>query len=124
MIGYVTVGTNDLPRAITFYEKLLKPLNASRTWETDRGVGFSASPTGSGIGVCKPFNGEPATAGNGTMVALGAASEAQVQELYRLAIELGGKDEGAPGLRHEKFYAAYCRDLDGNKLSFFYMPQN
>ncbi len=121
MIGYVTLGTNDLPRAITFYEKLLGTLGAKRVFENDRGVAWGTGPTSPGLGVVTPFDGKPATRGNGTMVALAVDSKEKVDACYRLALELGGTDEGPPGPRGDGFYAAYFRDLDGNKLNFFCM---
>jgi catechol 2,3-dioxygenase-like lactoylglutathione lyase family enzyme len=121
MIGYVTVGTNDLPRASGFYDKLLGSLGAKRLWESDRGVARGSSPTAPGFGVMKPFDSKPAAHGNGTMTALVVDSQARVDAVYKLAIELGGSDEGKPGSRGEGFYAAYFRDLDGNKLNCFFM---
>jgi catechol 2,3-dioxygenase-like lactoylglutathione lyase family enzyme len=121
MIGYVTLGTNDLPRAIAFYEKLLRALDATRVFESDQGVGWGTSMQSPALGVTKPFDGKPATHGNGTMVALVVGSKAKVDEMYELAIQLGGTDEGKPGPRGEGFYAAYFRDPDGNKLNFFCM---
>ncbi len=121
MIGYVTLGTNDLPRAIAFYEKLLSPLGAKRVFESDRAVAWGTGMNSPGLGVTKPFDGKPATRGNGTMVALALDSKEKVDAQYALAMELGGTDEGKPGPRGEGFYAAYFRDLDGNKLNFFCM---
>ena len=121
MIGYVTVGTNDLPRALEFYEKLLSSIGATRIFEAEQGVAWSNGPMSPGLGVMKPFDEQPATAGNGTMVALVMESKAKVDEFYRVAISLGAKDEGAPGQRSDTFYAAYFRDFDGNKLAAFFM---
>ena len=73
------------------------------------------------LAVTKPFDGKPATVGNGVMVALAARSRAHVDAIYRKAIELGATDEGAPGPRGDNFYAGYFRDLDGNKLNAFFM---
>jgi len=78
-------------------------------------------PDAPGLGVTKPFDKKPATVGNGVMVALEAGSPAKVDALHRKAMQLGGRDEGAPGPRGEGFYAGYFRDLDGNKLNFFCM---
>ena len=121
MIGYVTLGTNDLPRAIAFYDKLLGALGAKRVFEAERGVAWSTGPDSPGLSAMKPFDGRPATRGNGTMVALAGDSKERVDAIYKLAIELGGTDEGKPGPRGDGFYAAYFRDLDGNKLSCFFM---
>ena len=119
MIGYVTIGTNDLKRAGSFYDKLLSTFGARRWMENERLIAWSAGEGKPGIGVCKPFDGKPANVGNGMMVALPAASAEQVQSLHAMALRNGGKDEGAPGLRFGNFYAAYFRDPDGNKLAAF-----
>jgi catechol 2,3-dioxygenase-like lactoylglutathione lyase family enzyme len=122
MIGYVTLGTNDLARAGGFYDALLAELGAKRMMETPRNIAWSGGAGGPGLGVCTPFDGKPATIGNGVMVALAMDSKSKVDALYRKALELGGKDEGPPGPRGTGgFYAAYFRDLDGNKLSAFFM---
>jgi catechol 2,3-dioxygenase-like lactoylglutathione lyase family enzyme len=121
MIGYVTLGTNDFPRAVKFYDELLGKLGAKRVFSTDRAVAWGTSETAPGIGVCMPFDGKPATRGNGSMVAIVVDSREKVDQLYALALALGGTDEGKPGPRGEGFYAAYWRDLDGNKLNFFHM---
>jgi len=118
MIGYVTLGTNDLPRAAKFYDALLALIGGKRFMEMERAIAWSSAAGGSGISVGKPFDGRPATVGNGVMVALTASSREKVDALYAKAIELGGTDEGRPGPRGDHgFYAAYFRDLDGNKLS-------
>lgn len=119
MIGYVTIGTNDLPRAASFYDALLGELGAKRMMETEQFVAWSVKPDQPGLGVTKPFDKKPATVGNGVMVALMVDSTAKVDALHRKALQLGGSDEGAPGPRGEGFYAGYFRDLDGNKLNFF-----
>ena len=121
MIGYVTLGTNDLARAARFYDALLAELGGKRAMEMETFVAWAAAPGGPMVSVIKPFDGKPATAGNGTMVALIAASKAQVDAVYKKALSLGGKDEGAPGPRGAGFYAGYFRDLDGNKLNAFFM---
>jgi catechol 2,3-dioxygenase-like lactoylglutathione lyase family enzyme len=121
MIGYVTLGTNDLARAAAFYDALLGELGAKRMMENDQFIAWSVKPGAPGLGITKPYDKKPATVGNGVMVALHAASKAQVDALHRKALQLGGKDEGAPGPRGEGFYAGYFRDLDGNKLNLFYM---
>jgi predicted lactoylglutathione lyase len=119
MIGYVTLGTNDLNRAAAFYDALLQEIGAKRMMENDEFVAWSVKPDLPGLGVTKPFDKKPATVGNGVMVALAVDSEAKVQALHRKALQLGAKDEGAPGKRSENFYAGYFRDLDGNKLNIF-----
>jgi catechol 2,3-dioxygenase-like lactoylglutathione lyase family enzyme len=121
MIGYATLGTNDLPRAAAFYDALLGSIGATRFMESERFVAWTVSPTSPGLGVALPFDGKPATVGNGCMVALIVDSREKVDALHRKALELGGSDEGAPGARGEGFYAGYFRDLDGNKLNAFCM---
>jgi predicted lactoylglutathione lyase len=121
MIGYVTLGTNDLKRAASFYDELLKEIGAKRMMENEEFVAWSVKPDRPGLGVTKPFDKNPATVGNGVMVALEVDSEAKVQALHRKALQLGARDEGAPGKRSENFYAGYFRDLDGNKLNVFVM---
>jgi len=121
MIGYVTLGTNDLDRAVAFYDQLFAVLGASRFME-DPGhfVAWAVAPDKPAISVTKPFDGKPATHGNGTMVALAVDSKEKVHEVYDKAIALGGQDEGPPGPRMDGFYAGYFRDLDGNKLNVFH----
>ena len=121
MIGYVTLGTNDLARAAKFYDSLLASIGGKRFMESDRFIAWSASPTTAGIGLTKPFDGKPATVGNGVMVALVVDSSDKVDALYKKAMELGASDEGPPGPRGDGFYAAYFRDPDGNKLNAFFM---
>ena len=119
MIGYVTVGTNDMPRAAKFYDALLGEIGARRFMESDRFVAWAVSPTAPSLGVIKPYDGKPATVGNGVMVALIVDSHEKVDRVHKRALELGGKDEGPVGPRGESFYTGYFRDLDGNKLSVF-----
>jgi catechol 2,3-dioxygenase-like lactoylglutathione lyase family enzyme len=125
MIGYVTLGTNDLAKAVTFYDQLFAVIGAGRFLETDTFVAWNKSPAQAGISVTKPYNGQAATVGNGTMVALQMESIEQVNIFYQTALELGATDEGQPGFRDEMpgFYAAYFRDLDGNKLNAFFIEQ-
>ncbi|HMK89496.1 MAG TPA: VOC family protein [Methylocystis sp.] len=119
MIGYVTLGTNDLARAAGFYDAIAAELGVSRMMETEQFIAWGAPGGGAGLGVTKPYDGRAATVGNGVMVALKAKDRAQVDRLHALALSLGGANEGAPGPRGENFYAAYFRDLDGNKLNAF-----
>jgi catechol 2,3-dioxygenase-like lactoylglutathione lyase family enzyme len=122
MIGYVTLGTNDITRASRFYDELLAEIGATRMMESDRFVAWSVGPDKPGLGVTLPFDEQRATAGNGTMIALILDSPATVDAMHARALALGGKDEGAPGPRGtEGFYAGYFRDLDGNKLNAFCM---
>jgi predicted lactoylglutathione lyase len=122
MIGYTTFGTNDIQRAGKFYDALLAELGAKRAMEMgDRFIAWGTAPDKPMVSVIKPFDGNAATVGNGVMVALLASSKEQVDTIHKKALELGGKDEGAPGPRGPGFYAGYFRDLDGNKLNAFYM---
>lgn len=121
MVGYVTLGTNDLARATRFYDALLAEFGAKRTIEMERLIAWGTGPGAPMLAVCTPFDKDPATVGNGVMVALAATSKEQVDALHRKALELGGSDEGAPGERFAGFYAGYFRDLDGNKLNAFFM---
>ena len=121
MIGYVTLGTNDIEKAAAFYDRLLAEIDAKRFMETDSFIAWSTNPTGPALSVIKPFDGKPATVGNGVMVALAMDSREKVDALHRKALELGARDEGAPGPRGENFYAGYFRDPDGNKLNAFHM---
>lgn len=122
MIGYVTLGTNDLPSACKFYDELLAVIGASRMMEDDVFVAWAKQPDAPSVAVTKAFDGEPSTVGNGVMVALMVDSIEKVSELHAKAIELGGADEGAPGPRGDSgFYVGYFRDLDGNKLNAFCM---
>jgi catechol 2,3-dioxygenase-like lactoylglutathione lyase family enzyme len=124
MIGYVTLGTNDIARAAAFYDALLAEIGAGRYMESDRFIAWAVAPDKPSLGVIKPYDGKPATVGNGVMIALVVDSNAKVDAVHRKAMELGGKDEGAPGPRGMAgFYAGYFRDLDGNKLNCFcYSP--
>jgi catechol 2,3-dioxygenase-like lactoylglutathione lyase family enzyme len=121
MIGYVTLGTNDLPRAAKFYDQLLALLGAKRFMEFDTFIAWSVAPDKPGIAATKPYDGNPATVGNGMMVALAVNSKEMVHKVYDKAIALGAKDEGPAGPRGDNFYAGYFRDLDGNKLNVFCM---
>jgi catechol 2,3-dioxygenase-like lactoylglutathione lyase family enzyme len=122
MIGYVTIGTNDLKRAAEFYDGVMAIIGAGRIMEEERFIAWGVSPEAPGLSVTKPYDGNAATVGNGMMVALTAKNTDQVAALHAKAMELGGQDEGPPGPRGDSgFYAAYFRDLDGNKLSAFCM---
>jgi predicted lactoylglutathione lyase len=121
MIGYVTLGTNDLGRAAAFYDALLGEIGAKRAMEMESFIAWAVAPNTPMVSVIKPFDGKPATVGNGVMVALMVDSKAKVEALYKKALALGGKDEGAPGPRGDGFYAGYFRDLDGNKLNAFFL---
>ena len=128
MIGYVTLGSDNMPRARAFYDELLgSTIGSKRIMEfgDDMG-GFTMWGSGfdkPGLAVTNPYNQQPAVAGNGNMAAIAAGSRANVDKLHAKALELGGTCEGPPGVRGEEgpdaFYGAYFRDLDGNKLAAF-----
>ena len=121
MIGYVTVGTNDLERAAKFYDALAAEMGTARMMEFDSFIAWGTAGGGAGIAATKPHDGNAASVGNGVMVAFEAKDNDQVQRLYDIALANGGSDEGAPGPRGEGFYAGYFRDPDGNKLNAFVM---
>lgn len=125
MIGYVTLGTNDLPKAAAFYDALLAEIGAKRLMETDRYIFWGTGMGQPALTLIKPFDGQPATVGNGTMVSLVTDGPDKVSALYNKALAIGGKDEGAPGPRGDSgFYGAYFRDLEGNKLAAFCFKAN
>lgn len=123
MISYATLGTQDPRRAATFFDAVLAPLGLQQSYANEDMVGYKpGEPAGaeSILWVCKPFDGRPATVGNGSMLSFAARSRAQVRAVHAAALAAGGQDEGAPGLREiygPHIYLAYFRDLDGNKLA-------
>jgi catechol 2,3-dioxygenase-like lactoylglutathione lyase family enzyme len=128
MFTYICLGTNHLQRAARFYDAALAPLGIHRCDNTGPGasdmLGWGTYEDDGrrelALWLCQPFDGQPASAGNGTMLALSADSWAQVDAFYTQALLHGGKSEGMPGLRLQygcDFYAAYVRDPDGNKLA-------
>ena len=120
MIGYATIGTNDLERATKFYDAVLTPLGGRRTFANgDRMQFYGCKDTPGMIAISKPYDEKPATAGNGTMFGLPAATKEQVDAAYAAAIAAGAACDGPPGQRMPTFYGAYFRDLDGNKVCVF-----
>jgi catechol 2,3-dioxygenase-like lactoylglutathione lyase family enzyme len=128
MIGYVTLGSDNMPRARAFYDELLGgTIGAKRIMEFGDDLGgFTMWGTGfdkPGIAVTNPYNKQPAVAGNGNMAAIVVDSRDKVDAIHAKALELGGSCEGPPGVRGEEgpqaFYGAYFRDPDGNKLCAF-----
>lgn len=121
MIAYQMVGTNNLDKAVEFFEPIMAELGAGRFMEEEGVfVAWATSPEAPGFSVTRPYDGKDATIGNGQMTAFAAKNPAHVDALYAKAMELGAMDEGAPGPRNEgQFYSAYIRDLDGNKFNFF-----
>ena len=126
MIGYVTIGTNDLPRALAFYDALLGGIGASRKIEMPTGFTLYGAARGQpGLVITPPYDKGEASPGNGNMVALAMGSRGEVDSFHAKALELGASDEGAPGVRGDDgeraFYGAYFRDRDGNKICAFRM---
>ena len=120
MIGYCTLGTNDVQASAEFYEPIAQILGHARVMETDRTVMWGSPGQGAMFCVIKPLDEKDATVGNGTMFGFAANSDAQVDEIYNYALANGGSDEGPPGARSEQFYGAYFRDPAGNKLIAFH----
>ena len=118
MIGYMSFGTNDFKRAAAFYDTLLGELGAKRVMDYDTFVAWSQGKGKPGFALAEPYNKQPATVGNGSMVAFEVENPTRVDAMYRKALELGATDEGSPGPRGDDYYGAYLRDLDGNKLNF------
>ncbi|HEY7084277.1 MAG TPA: VOC family protein [Hyphomicrobiaceae bacterium] len=124
MIGYITLGSNDLERARAFYSALLAEIGGREVMRLENGLTMYGAGRGQpSICITKPHNGKAAVPGNGNMVALVLKERRQVDALHAKALALGGTDEGAPGVRGpegpQAFYGAYFRDLDGNKLCAF-----
>ena len=120
MIGFVMVGTNNLNKAINFYDILLETINLKRTVINEKYAGYSSNENPENIEfyVTNPTNKEKATYGNGTQISFLVNSKDTVDKFYNLGIKLGGKDEGAPGIRSGDYYC-YLRDLDENKVCAF-----
>ncbi len=119
MIGYTTLGANNFDETAAFYDALYAVCGVSRLMDMDGFVLWGTSMDDAGMALAKPFDQNPATVGNGVMVAIRAKSTEEVGALHQKALELGGTDEGAPGPRGDGFYAAYFRDPEGNKLAAF-----
>ncbi len=120
MIGYVTLGTNDMARAARFYDELLAVMGAKRLMEMDTFIAWGVAPDKPMLSVIKPYDKKAATYGNGTMISLVVDSNDKVDAMYKKAMELGAKDEGPAGPRTMPgFYVGYFRDLDGNKLNAY-----
>ncbi|MBA8878263.1 VOC family protein [Phyllobacterium myrsinacearum] len=123
MIGYTMIGTNNLPRALRFYDPLMAGMGLDQCWRDEQSTswGRRADENCPRFFVGYPFDGGAATIGNGVMTAFRFDDAGIIDRLYELAMKNGGSDEGAPGWRPqygEGFYGAYVRDPDGNKLAF------
>lgn len=121
MIGYATIGANDLERATKFYDAVLAPLGGKRAFANERMQFYMGGAAPGMLAICKPYDEQAATVGNGSMFGLAAADRAQVDATHAAAIAAGAADEGAPGARTDNFYGAYFRDPDGNKICVFKM---
>jgi catechol 2,3-dioxygenase-like lactoylglutathione lyase family enzyme len=120
MLGYATIGVNDMARAEAFYGNLLGIVGAKQMMGMDR-IKFYGNGQGAMLALCVPYNEQAQHCGNGNMIAIDGGDRATVDKLYAKAMELGATDEGEPGERMPVFYGAYVRDPDGNKLCFYEM---
>jgi predicted enzyme related to lactoylglutathione lyase len=125
VLGYALVGTNDLETARLFFDRVFAELGMSRLFDRRDMTYWGSSFTGGAIGVCRPFDRNAASAGNGSMLAICAPGRAAIDAAYAMALAHGGTDEGKPGVRSGEgaaaFYAAYFRDPEGNKFSLFHI---
>ena len=124
MLGYCSLGTNDLQASAEFYEPIAQILGHSRVMETERAVMWSTPGRGAAFCVIKPYDGQPATVGNGTMFGFAVDTDEQVDQIYQYALANGGSDEGPPGERSPQFYGAYFRDPAGNKLVAYHFRED
>jgi predicted lactoylglutathione lyase len=121
LVGYTTLGTNNLKQAKIFYDSLFENIKEIYSFEEKNRCVIWANDKGNSIfGVFKPHDNKTATPGNGSMIGFSMDSKDMVDELYFKAINLGAVDEGCPGFRDDRFYGAYVRDLDKNKIVFYY----
>lgn len=124
-VGYALVGTNDLEASRRFFDRVFAELGMTRLFDRRDMTYWGSSFTGGAIGVCRPFDRNSASAGNGSMLAVHAPGRAAIDAAYAVALAHGGTDEGRPGVRSgegaDSFYAAYFRDPEGNKFSLFHI---
>jgi catechol 2,3-dioxygenase-like lactoylglutathione lyase family enzyme len=126
MIGYVTIGANDCEKSGKFYDAVFGAFGIERKFSDGGWTGYG--PKGEdkhSVYVCPPFDGQPATSGNGSMLGFKANTKAEVDAAYKAGLASGGKDEGAPGFRppeKETWYGAYLRDPIGNKIAVYWTP--
>lgn len=116
MISYATIGSNDFEKSVPFFTELLGTQGVTKMFEHPNGGAVFAKDGKLVLGVLKPFDGEAATVGNGTMIAMEMPSRDEVDAFHAKVLALGGTCEGAPGERGPGFYMAYFRDLEGNKF--------
>jgi predicted lactoylglutathione lyase len=117
MISYITIGSNDLPISATFFDAIFGAIGGTRAYSLDNMIGYSFGDRNPMIVVTAPHDGAAATNGNGTMIALAAKDQVQVDAVHALALKHGATNEGAPGKRGRNFYGGYFRDPDGNKFN-------
>ncbi|MDX8354723.1 VOC family protein [Cognatiyoonia sp. IB215182] len=117
MINYVTIGTTDLTASAVFFDALFGAVGGTRAYTLEHMIGYSFGTGKPMIIVTYPFDGRPASNGNGTMIALSASDHNHVDTVHALALEHGATDEGVPGQRGKNFYGGYFRDPDGNKFN-------
>jgi catechol 2,3-dioxygenase-like lactoylglutathione lyase family enzyme len=120
-LGYATVGSNDLARAKTFYDALLAPAGITTLFDHPSGGRVYGRDGAFVFGVLGPYDGRPATVGNGGMISFRCGSREEADAFHARALELGGADEGAPGYRAPAYYMSYFRDPDGNKLCAYFV---
>ena len=119
MIGYITLGSNDVQASAAFYDQLFSEIGATRLWDMPSFVAWSKGDDSPFFAITTPNNKEAATVGNGVMIAIQSPDPETVDLIHSKAIKLGSANEGDPGLRQAGYYCAYLRDLDGNKLNFY-----
>ena len=125
MLLYTTLGTDDIARATAFWGPIMASLGHASLGDLGEGwAGWGKDYDGGfGFYLCPPFDGQPASAGNGLTLAFPARDAAHVRALHALALAHGGTDEGAPGTRDyysPDFYVAYARSPDGHKVAFVF----
>ena len=118
MIGYITLGSNNIPEATKFYDALFQDIGAERVYTYDTFMAWRLAESTPMFSIVKPFDGNTASIGNGVMIGLEAKNPDHVNSLHAKALSLGAENEGDPGMRAGNYYCAYFRDLDGNKLNF------
>jgi catechol 2,3-dioxygenase-like lactoylglutathione lyase family enzyme len=126
MLGYITLGSNDIDRSKAFYSSLVSVIGGKELMKfSDTFILYGVGMDKPAIAITKPYNGESASGGNGNMAAIVVLDRDKVDALHAKALELGGTCDGPPGLRGDEgpmaFYAAYFRDPDGNKLCAYRM---
>ena len=123
MIGYATLGTNDLDKAKSFYDNLFALIDVKQLFKTETMIAWGKDYNSPMIMITIPYNKKPASVGNGSMIAIKVETTELVDRLHQKALQLGATDEGEAGPRGKNFYGGYFRDLDGNKLNFYCIPK-